>query len=545
VSTRVLSRLVTFGLILAVVGLVVVLLWGKVGRREVGQGFQTHVMMRDASALPIGSRVMIAGVQVGEISRLAIEGDLARVDMVLRDDVVLWDDASAEKRSASLFGDAYIELRPGGPELGAPSTDGGHRKLVRGERIPHVIEAASTDRVLRTIDRAMPRVQQVLDGANVVLRSSRGWVGGPARKRLEEIDRWLASDAATGPLTTANDAMTRLETWTTDLAETTRGAAPDVNRKLDTFAADVGELTTDMRTARTDLSTALGDTRTRMNVVDGWVEDANELLYEWGAGLNRDAPADPGSPRPVDPRTGRPLPERNQVGSLVADGELGARIDELADDGAGFTAGLARLKTWVGLRSEYQLTSAATRFYVTAEIYGRSDNFYLVELVKGSEGVPQVELGDSVGSDTHVRTALIEEELRFTAQWGKRRGPMQFRFGIKESSVGAGVDAILMGGRLRFETDLFELSGVRVPRLKVTAALKVFESVYIMGGVDDALLDGGEVPVAPWPDGNDVPVQFEEVPFGRDYFLGLNLRFDERDVNSLLLLYGAVLAAVL
>jgi phospholipid/cholesterol/gamma-HCH transport system substrate-binding protein len=545
VSTRVLSRLVTFGLILAVIGVVVVLLWGKVGRRQVGQGFQTHVMLRDASALPIGSRVMIAGVQVGEISRLAIQGDLARVDMVLRDDVVLWDDASAEKRSASLFGDAYIELRPGGPELGAPSAGGGHRTLVRGERIPHAIEAASTDRVLRTVDRAMPRVQQVLDGANVVLRSSRGWVGGPARKRLEEIDRWLASDAATGPLTTANDAMTRLETWTTDLAETTRGAAPDVNRRLDTFAADVGALTADMRTARSDVSTALGDARRSLDVVDGWADDADELLYQWGAGPNRAAHADPGTPRPVDPRTGRPLPERNQVGTLVADGELGARIDELTDDGAGFAAGLARLKTWVGLRSEYQLTSAATRFYVTAEIYGRSDNFYLVELVKGSEGVPQVELGDSVGSETHVRTALIEEELRFTAQWGKRRGPMQFRFGIKESSVGAGVDAILMGGRLRFETDLFELTGVRVPRLKVAAALKVFESVYIIGGIDDALLEGGEVPVAPWPDGNDVPIQFEKVPFGRDFFLGVNLRFDERDVNSLLLLYGAVLAAVL
>jgi phospholipid/cholesterol/gamma-HCH transport system substrate-binding protein len=542
-STRVLSRLVTFGLILVVIGLVVVLLWGKVGRREVGQGFQTHVMMRDASALPIGSRVMIAGVQVGEISKLAIEGDLARVDMVLRDDVVLWDDASAEKRSASLFGDAYIELRPGGPELGADV--GGHRKLARGERIPHVIEAASTDRVLRTIDRAMPRVQQVLDGANVVLRSGRGWVGGPARKRLEEIDRWLASEAATAPLATANDAMTRFEAWTIDVADSTRGAAPDVNRRLDGFAADVGELTTDMRTARTDVQTGLGDLRTRLDVVDGWVDDANEVLYEWGAGANRPAHDDPGQPRPVDPRTGRPLPERNQVGTLVADGELGARIDELADDGAGFAAGLARLKTWVGLRSEYQLTSAATRFYVTAEIYGRSDNFYLVELVKGSEGVPQVEVTDGVGSDTHVRTALIEEELRFTAQWGKRRGPMQFRFGIKESSVGAGVDAILMGGRLRLEADLFELSGVRVPRLKVAAALKLFESVYILGGVDDALLDGGEVPVAPWPDGNDVPIQFEKVPYGRDYFLGVNLRFDERDVNSLLLLYGAVLAAVL
>jgi len=42
-----------------------------------------------------------------------------------------------------------------------------------------------------------------------------------------------------------------------------------------------------------------------------------------------------------------------------------------------------------------------------------------------------------------------------------------------------------------------------------------------------------------------VPTQFREVRFGRDLFAGLVLRFDERDINSILLVYGAVLSALL
>jgi len=152
---RWLSRLVTFGLMAVVIVVVVVALKDKVGRRKVGQGRHTYVMLRDASALPIGSRVMIAGVQVGEIEKLSIQGGLARVDLRLRDDVILWDDASAEKRSASLFGDAYLEIRPGGAEVAERPAEpggfpGGHRQLGPGEPIPHAIEAASTDRVLLT-----------------------------------------------------------------------------------------------------------------------------------------------------------------------------------------------------------------------------------------------------------------------------------------------------------------------------------------------------------------------------------------------------------
>src|SRR5688500_19364716 len=104
-------------------------------------------MFRDGSGLPIGSQVVIAGVQVGEIEGLAIQDGLARVSMRLRDDVVIWEDAWAAKRATSLLGDSYIEILPGGP-LDDEAADPAERRLKSRDPIRHVLEGGSTERVL-------------------------------------------------------------------------------------------------------------------------------------------------------------------------------------------------------------------------------------------------------------------------------------------------------------------------------------------------------------------------------------------------------------
>jgi hypothetical protein len=81
-----------------------------------------------------------------------------------------------------------------------------------------------------------------------------------------------------------------------------------------------------------------------------------------------------------------------------------------------------------------------------------------------------------------------------------------------------------------------------VPRLKLAAALQVFQSVYVLGGIDDALAPGGELPIR--ASSSDVPRQLESLRYGRDYQIGFDLRFTDRDVPALLRLYGAFLAGL-
>jgi hypothetical protein len=54
-------------------------------------------------------------------------------------------------------------------------------------------------------------------------------------------------------------------------------------------------------------------------------------------------------------------------------------------------------------------------------------------------------------------------------------------------------------------------------------------------------VSGGDLVIG---DADEVPRQFSRLRYGRDYQLGFNLRFTDRDVSGLLRLYGAFLAAL-
>jgi hypothetical protein len=229
---------------------------------------------------------------------------------------------------------------------------------------------------------------------------------------------------------------------------------------------------------------------------------------------------------------------------LINDPELGDAIADGAEGVREFTNTLSRLETVIGLRVEFNVFARQQRAYIGAEVYGRHDSFYLIEAEKGALGaVPEVALTEQPGTGVFVRTAVIRERLRFTAQWGKRWKWARFRAGLKEGSFGVGADAILMGGRLRIAADVFGGNMSEVPRLKAAAMFQLVASIYILAGVDDVLTDPGYLPVNPGND--DVPIWFEELRYGRDVFAGVALRFDDEDVTTLLALYGALLAGVL
>ncbi len=523
---RWLSRLTTVT-VLGGAAVVVALAVRRVARPPtVGGDFRTSALFRDAAGLPIGSRVVIAGVSVGQIERLVVEGNQARVAMRLRDGVVLCDDAWATKKATSALGDNYVEISPGEADPQAPSgCVAPHRRLASGEPVARVVEAASTDRVMRGIERAMPRLDEGLAAADAFLDEGRQWVSGPFVELVAQLDRDLAAGAVARPLRELDDGATRLEQWTTELEADVAEVAPGANRRLDQLASDVAGVTADLRAARADVVDGLGGARARFDEVDPFFDDAAAAVAELADGQRE--------------RPGR-------LARLIHDPELADEVASVTESGTTFTDSLSRLRTVVGFRTEVNLIARQPRFYVTAEVASRADQFYYIELEKGQWGdVPAPRLDDATGTATWTRRTVIEEQLRFTAQWGTRFGPLAVRAGLKESMFGAGVDGVLLGGRLKLSLDAMESSFDRVPRVKLAAALAVFRTLYIIGGVDDALIAGANLPIQDWPVGAEVPVQFRELHYGRDFFLGLTLNFNDTDMNRMLFVYGGLLGALL
>ena len=519
---RWISRGVTAAVVLALVAAAALWIRARVPTTQVGGDFRTWVLFRDGSRLQPGSPVVIAGVRIGDVTGLSIDGRLARVDLRLQRGIQLPVDSFATRRADSLFGDSYVEIIPG---AGAPG-DGGaaNVQLIRsGEPITNVIEGGSTDTVLRAIQRALPRIDNVLASVHALLVTGRKWVNGPLEDGLADAERWLAANRVAPPLDGAARGFERLERGTAAAADALAGRAPELRRTLD--RAD-----TRLRDARAGIADARAAMAEGFAGVRGGLDGVDPVLADFVAVIEA-----------ID--HGRGDDWRGTLGRLINDPRTADAVEISTGQTAEAIHGFNRFRSWIGARLELNTLGNTARFYATAEIRARNDKFYLVELERSSRGgQPDDELVEVAPSGEYVRRQRIRDELRFTAQFGKRMGPLQLRGGLKDSTFGLGSDLLLQGGRLRFSADLFG-SFQRTPRLKLAAAMAVFRSVYILAGIDDALNDSGRLSIV--TGNNDIPNEYDALRYGRDVFVGAMLVFDDADLATLLRVYGALLVAML
>ena len=513
------TRLTTGAMIVIIVAGAALLLRAKMPTTRVNGAFLTYAKFRDGARLAHGSPVVIAGVRVGVIEKMTVDGGLARIDMRLQDGLDLPADSFATRRADSLFGDSYIEIIPAGNDEGAAPA----RRLKSGEPIAHVLEGGSTDALLRAVADALPRIDNALEVVHDGVLKSRHWISGPVDDQLGRGVDWLSEGHIETPLENVDRAVIKIDELTTRGADRLASSEPEVTRLLDRIDRAVVRARSQMRDTQAGLVTALHDTRAGLDRIDPQIAQASELLDAVNQGSGTDW--------------------KGTLGRLVNDPQLGESIDDAASSGREAAASFNRLKSWLGMRVELNVFARAVRFYATAEIRARRDKFYLVEFERGPlGGIPNDELSDVVGSASYTRQQEIHHRLRFTAQFGKQLGMFSVRGGLKDSTPGFGVDALLLEGRLKLSADLYGSFSL-TPRLKVAGALAVFRTVYVLAGVDDALNAPGYLNVVSGNPG--APRTFDKVRFGRDYFVGATLSFTDEDISVLLRIYGALLVGLL
>jgi len=502
----------------------VYIVWKNLSSNPAGESsYALWAQFRDASGLPVGSKVVVAGLPVGEISGLAIDGRYARVSFRIRDDVKVWSSGVAFKKSTSLLGDYYIEIDPGTDVDQAP--DGSqqqHTLLVSGDRVPTVVESTSVDQLLRRIDETIPDVDAVLASVKDLSEELRSIVDGPIRSIASNLDGLIQREGGTVAeiLAKADRSMDRIDAITKDIREITGGADVRVDTILDNLD-DVAQQAKDLvATARAEVEATGAKVRDKLDLVDEVIANSESIT------------------RKIDE-------EKGTLGRLVNDSTIADNVEDLTEDANGFLGTLFGIQTYVGLRSELNVRSRSFRHYLSFELHTRPDKFYLVELERGPRGgYPDVSLtlDPTIDDDTWIRRAVIEDRTRFTFQFAKRMfGWATMRYGIKESTGGIGADADLkwLDRRFHLSMDIFDASFDRFPRMKLAAAIEVFHHIYVLGGVDELLNAPDELDVM--AGGGDVPVEFETYKFGRDAFLGAMIRFNDHDLAALLAVGGSAL----
>ena len=529
-------RVALLFLLLVVGGFIV---WKNLGQNPAGKDHYTlFAKFRDASGLPKGSKVVVAGLPKGEVIGLEVDGRYAKVTFKVSDDIDVYASAVVIKKATSLLGDNYLEIDPGSAETQAPdgtkktygllgpkcqSYDGDVPKSDGCHQVPNVIESTTPDQLLHRIEQTLPNVDRALESVRDLSEDTRRIVNGPIASVATRVDGLVQRESGTVQdiIERADRSMARIDQITQDLRAISQDADPRIKRildNLDAASAEAKDLVTTAKGEVTETGTAI---RSKLDKLDGVIDDTHSITST----IDQD---------------------KGTLGRLVNDPAIADNVEQITDDAKGFLGTLFGLKAYVGMRSEYNMKSGLFRHYVSVELHTRPDKYYLIELEKGPRGdYPDVQLtfDPAVDPNHWIRTAVIKDSIRFTFQFAKRFNWLTLRYGLKESTGGIGADADLswLHRDLKFSADVFDATWDKYPRVKLAAAYELFRQVYVLGGVDELLNKPANLPIVT---GNTpVPSQFEAGSFhyGRDYFLGGMLKFNDEDLSALLTVAGSAL----
>jgi phospholipid/cholesterol/gamma-HCH transport system substrate-binding protein len=496
-------------------------MWKQIGERASGEGgYDLWAQFRDAQGLASKSRVVIAGLTIGEIVDRRLEGRVARVTVKIRRGTEIWSNAIIFKKSSSLLGEFYLEIDPGTPE--SVSADGVVTKnhlLEPGDQIPNVVESTTTDEIMRSVGETLPRVDKALDEIQGLVADVRRLVNGQITHMADTLERDVSRDSelVNSILIKADRALGNIDGIVADVKKVTGNADDRVDKIFDNVETASSEAKMFMVEAR-QTGQAVRDKLDRLDKTLAAVEETAENT----SSISKKIDSDQGT-----------------LGRLVNDPTIADNIADITNDAKSFTSGLFGLQTIVGMRGEYNFLARNYRSYVSVELHTRQDKFYLIEIVGDPRGDVNEHLEYDETNEEWNRTLSADYGYRFTFQLGKRYDWLGLRIGLKDSSGGVGADAYLMGDSLRATLDIFDFSYYKVPRVKLAMAYSFFRYLYVYAGVDDVLNPHTEVPIA----GDTVTDGERKVwSFGLDFFAGAGLRFTDQDLTSLLFIGGSAIA---
>ncbi|HWP07905.1 MAG TPA: MlaD family protein [Polyangiaceae bacterium] len=448
-----------------------------------GRGYVVYALLRDAAGIAKHSQVRMAGIPVGSIAGIRLEGDKARIDVRMNPEVPLYEDASVTKVASSLLGEYYLAVGAG--------TEG-KRQLKEGDRIMLVIEATSTDQLIRELADIARDVKQVTSSLAQSVGTDQGRDDiKKTLKNLAEVTEALNQ--------TVRENRQSVRDILVQVDNITKNGGPQIEKILE----NVRETTQEIRELTAKAEGGKPETAGEIRQI---VEKVNRASNSLESALKN-----------IDSVTGRLDRGEGTLGRLSKDEKLINEVEGVAENVGDFLGGISRIQTMVGLRTDYQFLGNGVKSYVELRLQPSEDKYYLIEVINDPHGLTRYEQVDidttNPNSPPHYREihTVTSNQLRFSLQFAQSIGPFTGRWGIKESTGGIGLDLLLFEKRFELRQDLFGFGEVVLPRWRVSLGYEFINRLWLLGGVDD-MLSGSR----------------------RDYFVGAQLRFNDEDLKRII-----------
>ena len=142
---------------------------GKFGALSEGRGYVVTAHFKNIAGLDAKSAVEIAGVQIGTVHQISLDGKMAKASLLINGNVRIPSDSTIAIKSFGILGDKYLDVTPG------QSTT----YVKNGEELKNVVTYADYDEIFQNVSTAAKNFGDTME-------QFKGLVGEKEKEDLKE-----------------------------------------------------------------------------------------------------------------------------------------------------------------------------------------------------------------------------------------------------------------------------------------------------------------------------------------------------------------------
>lgn len=423
---------------------------------QTGERWHVNATFPSVQGAFVTTPVRIAGIRVGSVEAIELVGGQARVTIGFLPDVAIPEDSTVNFVGEGLLGDKAIVVSLG--------------------RSTVMLKDGDTLRV----GEPPADVQKVIDNVHRITEDVLTITGQDSQYRAE----LLATLQAVRELTVRlNDIAGENDVRIAQIAENLLMVSESLRRVVDKTGSDVESEMAAIRAATDTLDRTLREVESLAKGINAGEGTVGRLMKD---GSTVDKVNDT-----ID-----------KVGVTVDN------VNETVTDVQGLVGSVSALQTQVYLRGDYYVGTEPTedgleenpvaggsRTTLGVRLMPAQDHWYEVEFTSSPLGNIQMEDHYYPDSGTSYREVVVRPTYRMSFQMAKRFHSLAFRFGMKESTGGIGVDWFALRDRLQLSADLYDFAYASwpvldgTPNLQLNARVEPFRHLYLEGGLDNLIFN--------------------------------------------------------
>lgn len=504
--------------------------------------YHVSAMFDDATGVAKGTRVTVAGIPIGQVDKVKLEGEKVRVTLRIKNEVRLHgglkdgagklkNAAMVTRLQASLLGDYYLELTPG--HAG--------KVLSEADVIPIVVTTTAIDATIARIETAaaiLPKIDKIAgDIAKITDNAAKVFGGKEGGAKFETLSDNLVATSKNlattsdlvrkrlehGPFAAGgelDDSVKSLKLFAQQATEIGRHASTLLGRagstairSMDHFERVAETISKVVGTNAADVDQTVGNVAATLKKLQTTLDRVDRVVAN------------------LEVVTERTKNGEGTIGQLLTNDKIakdaevmvaGAR--QLVDRFTGGDTGIDFQTVFYGGLDSADPAESRWRTQLNFRIQPSKDKYYLLGISSdirrtASQTITTTRLADAAQPTLQETVVTNMDDIKFGFQYVRRFGPLAIRGGLIESRAGVGVDIFAFSDRVELGADIFRFTGDAItsdvptnlrPRIRSRVMWHFLPYAYVQVGGDELLMAKR-----------------------RDVFVGVGLNFTDNDLIML------------